>query len=386
MGMTFAWPIFGKLFTGKTTALFSSDISLQWRNVLYGIMIGIASLFMFLGAPLLGDLSDRIGRRKVLLFCLVGTSLGMCTSALGIIFKQVSILMLSRAWLGAVAACQIVAQASIVDISNKNNKAANLGVVEAANNLGYIIGPIIGGLLIDNSLVSWFNFTTPFYFAAILALFNALLLLITYKETIKSKITKKLHLAHGIKVFARALTHKDIRILACIYACFQIGWAIYFQTVFLSLIQKYNYSGRLLSYFFLVMGLTFSFNFLVVVRFITRHLVLKKVIYTALITASLCCLATTHSNEIGLWFGIVVMSCAISLGGNALITTFSNRVIENEQGWAMGINSSIAALTWAFTPVLAGLLLAFSFRLPLLIAAIAFLVGATGTILKLKRF
>lgn len=384
MGVSLAWPTFGTLFTGKNTALFASGTSMQWRSLLYGITMGIASLFMFLGAPMLGDLSDRIGRRKVLLFCLLGTSVGMCLLALGITLKQVPILIFSRAWLGAIAACQIIAQAAMVDISNQNNKATNLGVVEAANNIGYIIGPIIGSLLIDNSLVSWFSFTTPFYFAAVLAALNALLLCKTYKETLINPVIAKLHLARGTKVFIRALTHKKIRALAGIYACFQIGWAMYFQTMFLSLIQEYNYSGRLLGCFFLVMGLTFCFNFLVIVRLITHHLTLKRVIYTTLVLASLCCFSTTYSNEVGLWFSIIFMASAISLGGNAMVTTFSNIVTEGEQGWVMGVNSSIAALSWAITPPLAGLLLAFSFRLPLLIAGALFLLGAIGTIQKLK--
>jgi DHA1 family tetracycline resistance protein-like MFS transporter len=385
MGVSFAWPIFGSLFTGKTTALFTNDVSLQWRNILYGITMGITSLFMFLGAPILGDISDRIGRRKILLFCLLGTSLGMCLSALGIVLKQVPLLMLSRAWLGAIAACQIIAQAAIIDISNQNNKASNLGVIEAANNIGYIVGPIIGGLLIDNSLVGWFDFTTPFYFVAILACLNALLLLITYKDPLKNQITKKLQLTRSIKVFVRALAHKNIRTLAFIYVCFQVGWAMYFQTVFLSLIQKYNYSGRLLGYFFLWMGLIFCLNLLVIVRLVTRLITLKTIIYLTLTIASLCCVAAIYSNETGLWLGIFPMASAISLGGNAMLTTFSNIAAENEQGWAMGISTSLAALSWAITPSLAGLLLAFGSHLPLSIAGILFLLGMIVTILTLRR-
>src|SRR3990172_12999012 len=68
MGVGFVWPLFGPLFTGKTSTLFASSVLMEWRNILYGITIGTASLFTFLGAPILGDLSDYIGRRKVLLF------------------------------------------------------------------------------------------------------------------------------------------------------------------------------------------------------------------------------------------------------------------------------------------------------------------------------
>lgn len=386
MGVGFAWPIFGSLFTGKTTTLFTNDVSMQWRNILYGITMGIASLFMFLVSPILGSISDSIGRRKVLLFCLLGTSFGMGVSILGIIFHQVSLLMFSRAWLGAIAASQIIAQATIIDISTQKNKTSLLGVISAANNIGYIVGPIIGSLLIDNTLVSWFSFTTPFYFAAILAFLSALLLLITYKETLKTQVAKKWQFPNSFTVFIRAFTHKNLRIVAFIYICFQIGWAIYFQTTFLSLIQKYNYSGRLLGYFLLWMGFVFCFNLLVIVRLISPIIALKKVIYITLFIAGSCSItATIYNNEISLWLIMLPMASAISLGGNALVAVFSNTTAQHEQGWAMGINNSLAALSWAITPPLAGLLLAFSFRMPLLIAGTLFLLGTVVTLLKLKH-
>ena len=385
MGISFAWPIFGKLFTGVDSKLFSSNIPMQWRNVLYGITMGTASLFMFLGAPILGNVSDSIGRRKTLLFCLLGTSVGMGISVLGIIFNQVLLLILGRAWLGAIAASQIIAQATIIDISTRQNKASLLGVISAANNLGFIAGPVIGGLLIDNTLVSWFSFTTPFYFAAILALLNVLLLLITYKETLKIQVAKKIQFTQSFKVFSRALAHKNIRTVAFIYVCFQVGWAAYFQTNFLSLIQKYNYSGRLLGYFFLWMGLILCFNSLIMVRIITRAIELKKIIYITLTISAICCTAAIYDNEIGVWLGMLPMATAIALGGNAIVTTFSNLAAENEQGWTMGISGSLAALSWAVTPSLVGLLLAFGFHVPLSIAGILFLLGATVTILKIKN-
>jgi MFS transporter, DHA1 family, tetracycline resistance protein len=384
MGTGFAWLTFGELFTGKSTTLFSSNVSMQWRNILYGISMGITSLFMFLAAPWLGHISDHIGRRKTLLFCLFGTSLGMGISILGINFNQVTLLMFSRAWLGAIAACQIIAQAAMIDISTKQNKTSLLGVASAANNTGFIIGPVIGGLLIDNTLVGWFNYTTPFYFAAILAALGAILLLMTYKETLKNKKTKPPELTKHHKLFARAFTHKDIRIVAFICICFHIGWAMYFHTVFLSLIQKYNYSGSLLGYFLLWMGTVFCFNLLVMVRIVIRLATFKTIICTTLLISAICCTAAVYSNELCLWIGILPMASAISLGGNTLVATFSNIASEKEQGWVMGISHGLGALSWAIAPPVVGIILAFSFHVPLFIAGLLFLSGMVITIMKLK--
>src|SRR3972149_7250083 len=333
MGVGFVCPLFGPLFTGKTTTLFASSVSMEWRNILYGIAIGTASLFTFLGAPILGDLSDYIGRRKVLLFCLMGTAIGMGISALGIIFNQVLLLIFSRAWLGAIAASQVIAQAAIIDISTKENKSAHLGIISAANNIGFIFGPIISSLLIDNTLVGWFNLTTPFYFAAILALLSSLFLLKTYKKIDKTQATNKLRFIQKLFIFARAFTNKNIRITALIYLCLQIGWALYLQTNFLALIQKYNYSSRLLGYYLSLLGVIFCVSLLVIVRVLTRHVSLKKIIYVTLAIAAICCFANViYNSEIGIWINILPMAGAISIGTNAIITNLSDIAKENEQG------------------------------------------------------
>ena len=385
MSISLAWPVFASLFTGEHSFAFCSNLSMPLRNILYGITIGISSLFMFLCAPILGDISDRIGRRKVLLLCLIGTSFGMGLTILGILWKHLILLIIGRAWLGAIAASQIIAKATIVDISTKTNKAILLGIVAAANNTGFIIGPIIGGLLTDSNLMSWFNFTTPFYFAAILALSNALILSITFKETnCLVQANSKWHFTNGIAVFARAFKDSKIRLLALIYICFQTGWALYLHTNFLTLVQKYHYSGKQFGYFSLWLGSVFCLNLLLLVRYITRIFDLKKIIYLAFFVATFCCIAVAYSNETELWLSLFPMVSAIALGGNAIVTTFSNTATASEQGWIMGVNNGLTALVWAITPTLAGLLLSFGFKIPLFIATFLFLGGAIITIVKIK--
>ncbi|MBU0744726.1 MAG: MFS transporter [Gammaproteobacteria bacterium] len=376
MGIGFVWPLFGPLFTGKTTTLFNSAVSMEWRNILYGITIGIANLTAFFASPILGDLSDRLGRRKILLFCLFGTSIGMGISALGIIFSQVFLLIFSRAWLGAIAGGQVIAQAAMIDISNPGNKSTRLGIISAANNIGFIFGPIISVLLIDSTIVSWFSFTTPFYFAAILALVSAIFLLKVFKENnkISAPLTQKP--AKKTLVFVRAFTNKQIRMTALIYLALQIGWALYLQTNFLSLIQKFNYSSRHLGYFLAWLGIIFCFNLLVVVRLLTQTIALKKIIYSTLTIAAICCFVVAFYNtEIGIWLGIIPMATAIALGSNALLTNLSNIAEKNEQGWMMGVGNSLAALAWAITPPIVGIILILGFSLPLFIAGVLFFLG-----------
>lgn len=376
MGIGFVWPLFGPLFTGNNSSLFASTVSMEWRNILYGITIGIASLFAFIGAPILGNLSDYIGRRKVLLFCLIGTTVGMGISVLGIIFNQVLLLIFSRAWLGAIAASQIIAQAAIIDISSPDNKSARLGIVSAANNIGFIFGPIISSLLVNDNLVGWFNLTTPFYFAAILAILCASFLFKLYKDAENVRLPQKSFFTKIFLVFTRAFTDKHVRSAALTYICLQIGWALYLQTNFLALVQKYNYSSRSLGYFLSWLGVIFCFNLLIVVRILTRFSSLKKIIYITLPVAATCCFVAAFNNaETGIWLNILPMAASVALGSNAILTKLSNAAKATEQGWVMGVGGSLASLAWAVTPVITGVILAFSFKLPLFMASFLFLLG-----------
>ncbi len=381
MGIGFVWPLFGPLFTGKETTLFTSGVTMEWRNILYGIMIGAANLAAFLSAPIFGDISDYIGRRRVLLFCLMGTSIGMGLSVLGVAFNQVSLIILSRVWLGAVAASQVIAQAAIIDISTSENKSARLGVLSAANNIGFIFGPVISSLLVNNTLVSWFNLTTPFYFAAVLAFFGALFLLIVFKEpkrvlsVVKARSTKP-SFSKRLFVFVRAFTDKYIWRTAISYFCLQVGWALYLQTNFLALIQKYDYSSSRLGYFLAWLGIIFCFSLLVVVRFLVRRVSLQKIVYGTFGIAAICCfVGIFYNTETSIWINILPMAAAIALGSNAVLTNLSNITKAHEQGWAMGVGGSLAALAWAITPPIAGAILMFGFELPLFIAGTAFLSG-----------
>lgn len=389
MGVGIVWPLFGTLFTGKESTLFSSSTSMELRNILYGITIGIASLFAFFSAPIIGDLSDQIGRRKVLIYCLIFTAIGMMISTTGIILNTVILLIISRAWIGATTASQAIAQASIIDISNYNNKANRIGIISAANNIGYIFGPIAGSALANKNLVSWFDFTTPFCFSAIMALLGALLLFKIYKAPPPLKNQPKKTDKNRFKkifIFARAFTNKNIRTPAILYLLLQLGWAFYLQTNFLSLIQNHNYNTTTLGYYLTWLGILFCFNLLLSVRIISRYMSLKTIICTSLCTASICCLTNSfYNSEFSIWLNLLFMATSIALGANGILTALSNTAKENEQGWMMGVGGSLSSLAWATVPPLTGVLLSVSFNLPLIIATVLFFIATLIGFLNLKR-
>ena len=159
--------------------------------IMLGWLIGIFPLCSFLAAPILGQMSDRYGRRPVLAISIFGTAIGYAIFAIGISTANIPLLFIGRAMDGVTGGNQAVAQAAIGDISNNENRSKNFGVLGAAFGLGFVLGPYMGGRLSepDKSFYGlfhtpdWFSATTPFWFATILSLFNCVLILTIFRDS-----------------------------------------------------------------------------------------------------------------------------------------------------------------------------------------------------------
>src|SRR6266853_1920710 len=128
-----------------------------------GALMSTFSFMQFIFAPLLGRLSDRIGRRPVLLLGLLGSSLSYLIYGFTDSFAG---LLISRAVHGACAATISTAQAYIADTTEESKRAQAMGMIGAAFGLGFVLGPAVGGLLGAVSL------RTPVFFAAALTFAN----------------------------------------------------------------------------------------------------------------------------------------------------------------------------------------------------------------------
>ena len=120
--------------------ILQANASIVMRDLFYSLTLGLFGLGMFVGAPILGDLSDQLGRKKVLLICLLGTSAAFAVSALGISLHNVWILMAGRLFGGLMAGSMPIAQAAIIDISSNEDKIKNISLITFALCFGFALG------------------------------------------------------------------------------------------------------------------------------------------------------------------------------------------------------------------------------------------------------
>ena len=145
-------------------------------------IVGIYSLLQFVFSPLIGKLSDRIGRRPVLAVSILGTAIGFAVLGAA---TTVTMLMIGRIIDGISGGNISTAMACIADSTTREQRSRSMGMIGAAFGLGFVIGPALGGWLLH------FGVSVPFYFAAALALMNALLVFARLPETLTPETQEK---------------------------------------------------------------------------------------------------------------------------------------------------------------------------------------------------
>jgi len=361
LGVGIVYPVFASIFNTSGTGILPLGVSLYEADILYGITLAAFPLAMFVGSPLIGDLSDNLGRKKVLLMCLFGESIGMLFCALSIELNLVSLLIVSRLFTGFVAGSMGIAQAAIVDISPEHRKTVNLSLISLAGALGFSFGPVAGGYFASSNLMGGLGYHGPFLFAALLAFLNGLLLLAVFKETFTVRNKSKINISRSFLMFTNGFRNRKLRYIAIVLLLTQLSWCFYFQTASLNMVQTFQYSISQLGHFISSIALIYSIALLVIVRILVRFFKMNVILFWGCIVFCIGLLVASVNSELAEWIAIIPVPIGLGLTYMTLLTLFSDAVDKDSQGKVMGIAASVTAAGWAFGAVAAGAFSAISF-------------------------
>jgi len=313
-----------------------------------------------------------------LAFSLAGTSLSYVIFAIGIIFKNIPLLFISRALDGITGGNISVAQAAIADSSDHGNRAKNFGLIGAAFGIGFIIGPFLGGELSNPAILPWFNATTPFWFAAILSFFNMLSVLFFFNETLKEKAKEKIHFAQSLINIKSAMLSEKFRAFFSASFLFQAGFT-FFTTFFgVFLIQKFNYNQGDIGLYFAFIGVFVALTQAFLTGYIAKRYSSAKILSVTFFVLSLTLFGIAHATTPWMVYLITIPQCVcIGLSMANLTALISMNAGNNEQGKILGVNASVQALAQSIPPIVSGYLAAsLSASAPVYTAAIIVLAAA----------
>jgi multidrug resistance protein len=333
-----------------------------------GIAIAVYSFVQFLFNPLFGELSDKYGRKPLILVCLLLNSLGY------IIFSFTSsywILLLSRIVAGIGGSSIGVAQAYIADITTKDNRSRGMGLVGAAFGLGFVFGPLIGGLLskYGYSITGWVSA----FFS--LAAFVLTFILLPESNLIRNKIFRKRKLI-DIEAFKNIFANHTLAILIILFFILTFSIANIYGTFALLGFKVYHFNDLQNGYMYGIVGLVSAIVQGGLLRLISNYLDEKNLIRlgTFFMMAGLA-LIPYGENFLGLAIIVTVMSFGTGILQPTILSLISKVASESEQGVTLGINQSISAFARVLGPLWGG------FAFEYLGYPFPFLTGAVFTLI-----
>ena len=338
-----------------------------------GLLVAVYAAAQLVGAPLLGRLSDRYGRRPLLLISIFGSSLGFVLLATAEPISRLvvaavpgassfenglalTLLFVSRLVDGLTGGNLSIAQAYISDVTDAKNRAKGLGLVGAAFGLGFIIGPATGGAL------SQWGYSVPALAAAGLSLFNMLSVALRLPESLTPEkrlaISKQTRTGLTVNALWQALNRPKVGPLLHTRFFFGLAFSI-FQTIFaLYALARFNLNSRDTGFILTYVGfLSVLVQGLAVGR-LTSRFSESGLIFGAvtLMAASLLGWALAPSVPV-----LLVVLAPTSLAGGVLNTVINSALTKSVQpveiGGTLGLAASLESLTRVIAPSLGGLLL-----------------------------
>ncbi len=312
-----------------------------------GILSATYSLFQLISSPILGRLSDRYGRKKILIISQIGSAFGYLLLGLA---HSLPLLFLSRIIDGVTGGNISIAQAYIADVTTKKNRARGMGLIGAAFGLGFIFGPAIGGAL------SKISYSAPAYFATGVSLITILATIFFLKETIdEKKASTSPRTKFSFHEFKRVMKLYPIGLLIIVFLMLNIAFSVQQGTFALWTQKTFNFDASQNGWLFAYVGIlavVFQMKLLpfVIKRFHEKNILLISLIFMA-IGLILIPLAK-HPNF--LFVSLFFLPLGNGLANPTIQALASENVPAEEYGETLGILQSAGSMGRIIGPILGG--------------------------------
>ncbi|MAH37570.1 MAG: tetracycline resistance MFS efflux pump [Marinovum sp.] len=339
MGIGIIIPVMPALFAEVTGSEKISDIAI-WG----GLLASTFALMQFIFGPILGALSDRYGRKPILLLALFV----MAAYYLLMGFAQTLwLLFLGRLIGGITAATHATANAYMADISSPEEKAARFGMLGAGFGLGFVLGPLIGGLLGE-----W-GPRAPFFAAAMLAAANGVLCYFVLKESLKSKNRREFmwYRANPIGAILDLRKFEGIYSLLLVFLLFTIGTSIYAAIWPFFTVERFSWSPGMIGISLTIYGVCFAIVQGVLVRPAIKIWGEKKTIIIGFCFEFSAMVTFAFLTDGKILIILIPLASLGVLAQPAIQAILSKSVGDDRQGAIQGVASSLNAIAMVITPI-----------------------------------
>ncbi|HVV15057.1 MAG TPA: MFS transporter [Candidatus Paceibacterota bacterium] len=383
IGVGMLVPILPVLFTDPTSPSFIlHGYSVEAQYFMAGLLTALFGLMQFIASPILGELSDAYGRKKLLTLGVAVLAVSQLIFGFGIEIASLWLLLVSRMVAGLAGANFSIAQAAIADVSAPNERAKNFGLIGAAFGIGFILGPLLGGFIAETT----HNAAAPFWFAGILGIINVLFISLMLPETHKTMSgAHHFHWLKGIHNIRDAFRDRDARPVYLTNFLYMSGFSFFVSFIGVLLVAKFHFSEASIGTFFGVVGAWMVVTQLFLLRLVAGKYSERAILrYTILLVGGAIALYPFMPSAFWLYVLLPILAVPQGLSFANLGALVSKSVSPEKQGAALGINGSLMALSQGVIPVFGGGVIALVGLNSSFIFG-ALLIGASWAVLFLGR-
>ena len=333
-----------------------------------GLIIASFSFFQFLSAPIMGRLSDYIGRRPMLIISQLSTFVSFVILGFA---NSLWIIILSRVIDGLFGSNKTIAHAYLSDISSKKDRSKAFGLAGMAFGAGFLVGPATGGFL------SRFGYALPSFLAAALSLVTILMTFFLLPETIEKRKIGRLKVnILGWSSFGKYFKNKKTSIILLTFAAYVSAFFIFATNQALFLNMRFNFTAAKVGYLLAYLGvINLVFRGPLLGKLIDKIGERRLSIFGVASMASGLLFITFASNNILFYTAYTFFALGSALVRPLITGEVSRMVSQKEQGSILGVTGSLESLSRIVTPILGGFLISnfFTGSLPLTASVIMML-------------
>ena len=310
-----------------------------------GILATAFAVMQFLCGPTVGSLSDRFGRRPVLLLALLLMSLDYLLMGVA---NAMWILFVGRIIGGITASTPATAAAFISDISKPSEKAQNFGLIGAAFGIGFILGPLFGAVFAE------FGTRAPFFAAAAISFANMLLGYFVLPETVTDKIRRKFEWKRANPLGALIQMGKlpGLKNLLVVLLFLQIAGSVYPAVWSFFGVEAFGWEPRMIGVSLAAYGIAIAFVQGWLIRRVLRYLTEWQTVVLGLFFEIVGFLGFGFANETWMAFTMIFISALSGIALPALQSIAARTAFDNQQGELQGVWSSVTSLGFIISPIL----------------------------------
>lgn len=373
IGFSLPLPVLPEMFLDPERSILPASFSIQDKTIFLGLVIAAYPIGQLFGCPILGQCSDRWGRKKIILISLCGNVIGYIITALGATAHSILGLFSGLLVCGFSEGNVALAQAVISDITTGKDKAKHFGWLNFFACLGFVIGPLIGGFLADPSHSSFFTFATPFWLAAIITLF-AIGVVYFGSEEIPRKMKPKIGF---FEVFGLIWKNLELRRFFIANFFVYLGMYAFWRFLPVYLERRFNFTSSGLAYAIAYESVAYALALIWLIKPIANRFSSRKIVATFSIFLSIMLIVVVlPSSPYSLIWTIPLVGGCLAIVMTNFSVMVSNAARLDVQGQTMGSLQSVQVCAEVVTALGGGFIAATNPSFPLYIGGAMALISA----------